>query len=210
MATDSPMPKAPVCIGFASGKGGVGKTFLAANFARVCSVSRKVLVIDLDFHNQGMTGLFSEHMQRQTLGAQDMLLAEAPIDLELALTVAPNVLFIPAHADMRHRDYLWDAERDPKWLIARLQARIAEAVAALQIEVVILDCHGGLDLVSLAAFSVANVTIIVTESDRVTFNGTLELIEFYHARMAAFEGATAREGPAGNRTFFSSIGCRGE
>jgi MinD-like ATPase involved in chromosome partitioning or flagellar assembly len=44
---------------------------------------------------------------------------------------------------------------------------------------VILDCHGGLDYASVAAYESSSHTIVVTEADPVTFNGTLELLSFY-------------------------------
>jgi MinD-like ATPase involved in chromosome partitioning or flagellar assembly len=48
-------------------------------------------------------------------------------------------------------------------------------------EIVVLDCHGGLDMVSLAAHQLSDHTLLIAEADRVTFNGTLELLDFYQA-----------------------------
>ena len=43
----------------------------------------------------------------------------------------------------------------------------------------VLDCHGGLDEPSFASFMISDRTFAVTEADAVTFNGTLELFDFY-------------------------------
>jgi hypothetical protein len=42
-----------------------------------------------------------------------------------------------------------------------------------------LDCHGGLDTVSFASFALSDHTIVVSEPDKITFNGTLELLDYY-------------------------------
>ncbi|HMN16824.1 MAG: AAA family ATPase [Ignavibacteriales bacterium] len=51
-------------IAIASGKGGTGKTFFAANFAYQLSVSKKVLLIDLDFKLANIHLLFNLHPQK--------------------------------------------------------------------------------------------------------------------------------------------------
>ena len=51
----------PLVISVSSGKGGVGKTVLAANLARVLSWSgKRVLLVDLDLYNRGSTTLVSD------------------------------------------------------------------------------------------------------------------------------------------------------
>jgi flagellar biosynthesis protein FlhG len=51
-------------IAIASGKGGTGKTFFAANFAYQLSLSKKVLLIDLDFKLANIHLLFNLHPQK--------------------------------------------------------------------------------------------------------------------------------------------------
>ncbi len=73
----------PVVIAFVSGKGGVGKTGLAANFGWICSRFAKTLLIDLDFQNQGLTGLFTPHAEFQDSSAVDAIIhAEAGRELD--------------------------------------------------------------------------------------------------------------------------------
>jgi len=53
MATDEEIRLAVPAFGVMSGKGGVGKTSIAVNLARLISRSKKVLVVDLDLYNRG-------------------------------------------------------------------------------------------------------------------------------------------------------------
>src|SRR5215475_8929562 len=53
-----PEPGPPVILALASGKGGVGKTMLTVACAYEFSLGGPTLVIDLDFFNRGLSGLF--------------------------------------------------------------------------------------------------------------------------------------------------------
>ena len=54
----SPEPVLPLILAVASGKGGVGKTMLTVACAYELSLGGPTLVIDLDFFNRGLSGLF--------------------------------------------------------------------------------------------------------------------------------------------------------
>jgi flagellar biosynthesis protein FlhG len=51
-------------IAVASGKGGTGKTFFAANFAYQYAKSKKILLVDLDFNLSNLHLLFNEHPKK--------------------------------------------------------------------------------------------------------------------------------------------------
>ena len=53
-----PEPVPPLILAVASGKGGVGKTMLTVACAYEFSLGGATLVIDLDFFNRGLSGLF--------------------------------------------------------------------------------------------------------------------------------------------------------
>ena len=65
-----------------------------------------------------------------------------------------------------------------------LQDFILETCTHLGFEIIVLDCHGGVDLVSFSAFRLSDVTLVITEADSVTFGGTLELLDFYKEQLA--------------------------
>ena len=76
-------------IGLVSGKGGVGKTFVAANLAYCASLGkRKILLIDLDIENQGLTGLFAEYLPAPQRGAYDAVFGSGGLEAADLVTLA--------------------------------------------------------------------------------------------------------------------------
>jgi len=182
------MESKPRKIAFVSGKGGVGKTLLAANFAFCSSTVQKTLLIDLDFQNQGASGLLAEHLKNNCLNAFDLLIAVQKD--QQAINIRNNLYFLPAFDPSKIDRFgsqdraAFDAAR-----IVDMNAIFNKLIAEGQYELVILDCHGGLDEVSFSSFICSDVTFVVTEADKVTFSGTLELLDFYINRAAALSRA---------------------
>jgi cellulose biosynthesis protein BcsQ len=90
------MSDCPVYIAFVSGKGGVGKTTLASNFAWVCSQVVKTALVDLDFQNQGCTGLFAAQIEFGAVNALNALENVGTKTEEELTQVGDNLYFIPA------------------------------------------------------------------------------------------------------------------
>jgi MinD-like ATPase involved in chromosome partitioning or flagellar assembly len=167
-------------IAFASGKGGVGKTLLAANFAHCASTIQRTLLIDFDFQNQGASGLLARYLKVGCLNAFDLLTSNEG-QAASPLEIRPNLFFAPAFDPSKS-----DRTSPLHSVTAETFDRALEMVlAAGNYQTVIVDCHGGLDDTSFAAFISSDTTFIVTEADKVTFNGTLELLDFYISRAAA-------------------------
>src|SRR6185369_11249208 len=82
-------------IAFASGKGGVGKTLVAVNFAHCASTIRRTLLIDFDFQNQGASGLFASYLKTGCLNAFDLVTNQG-IQTASPIEVRPNLFFAPA------------------------------------------------------------------------------------------------------------------
>src|SRR5947209_6557192 len=89
------MNKACRTLAFVSGKGGVGKTVLAANFALCSSTVQKTVLVDLDFQNQGASGLLADYLKPGCLNAFDMLDGRT-LDESTLIRVREELLFIPA------------------------------------------------------------------------------------------------------------------
>lgn len=175
----------PLSVAFVSGKGGVGKTMLAANFAWVCAKVAKTALIDLDFQNQGCTGLFAPHIRFTQANALEAMEKPEATGSQQLNQVAENVYFLPAvswrrpssQEEIAQHVHAPDFPQELLDFIRHLETK-------QEFVFVVLDCHGGVDPVSLAAFRSCDYTLMVTEADSVTFAGTLELLNYYETKSA--------------------------
>src|SRR5579864_3630015 len=187
------MTEGPRKFAFVSGKGGVGKTVLAASFALLSSTKHRTALIDLDFQNQGASGLLASYVNPGCINAFELLLTRS-IDIKRLIQVREQLFFIPAF-DPSKTDRFGSQPASSSFQSASVDsfARILnDLIAVGNFDAVIVDCHGGLDDNSFAAFIYSDTTFIVTEADKVTFNGTLELMDFYVERAAAISSARAK------------------
>ena len=164
----------PLIIAFASGKGGVGKTMLAVAAGVELSHVRRILILDIDFFNRGLTGLFIRGKNLQEVSSPEFL------DLNgnhnwLAKQVSDN-LYTVSFPDI---GYIYSVEITPKAvadLATRLENWIMALSETLKCDAVVLDCHGGPDALSFAAVKLADKCLLVSEPDRITMYGTLHFL----------------------------------
>jgi cellulose biosynthesis protein BcsQ len=79
-----------------SGKGGVGKTMLAANVAWQCSKVATTLLVDADFQNQGCTGLMAPHFDLHQLDTFTSLRDRSMIGQREFISLSAGLYFSPA------------------------------------------------------------------------------------------------------------------
>lgn len=168
-------------VSFVSGKGGVGKTMLAAAFAKEMSLGNPTLIVDLDFFNRGLTGLFREGRVVATVSYPDFL-EPAASNLSAndkkpwsVIEVAEN-LFSLSYPHLTQREMQLFEELSVGQLRDSLQRWIAEIRETCNAACVVLDCHGGPDNSSFAAALLSDRTYLVSEPDRITFFGTLNFL----------------------------------
>ena len=172
-------------IAFVSGKGGVGKTTIVANIAWLISnAPAKVLIVDLDFQNQGCTGLFSSRFKLGNSNALESLQNDQKEKKQVPSLsqITENLQFLPS-VSVAQKPERKDAILDvPKDIYGRLDRLLNYLHELYSIDCFVLDCHGGIDETSIAASGICDYTMVVTEADTVTFAGTLALIESYYYR----------------------------
>lgn len=165
-------------IAVVSGKGGVGKTMLSVAIACEIARSRRTLLIDLDFFNRGLTGLFSSlaaKSPRQPLVApQDLVRTVDGNDWAVA-NVGENLSVVTyGDVDRASSDAL--ESMDVNLLGRHVYAFVLQVCRVAGCDVAILDCHGGPDNTSFAASIVSRHTILVSEPDKITLYGTLNFL----------------------------------
>jgi cellulose biosynthesis protein BcsQ len=167
----------PAILAVASGKGGVGKTMVTVACAFELSQAVPTLVIDLDFFNRGLSGLFHG---RRVVG---LIARPCYLDGTGAPPVAPwrvveveTNLFHIAYPDLVPDELVRLEGRSADLICSQLRDFIQRAAAICGARAVVLDCHGGPDHTSFAAALVANHTLLVSEPDRITLHGTLNFL----------------------------------
>jgi cellulose biosynthesis protein BcsQ len=190
----------PLIISIASGKGGVGKTMLTVATADELSRQSKTLVVDLDFFNRGLSGLFREWLPLERGGMKPLTIdrpdfLQPPTSDSTALEpkiedqpwelwqVAENLFHIHFPDTSNRED---DAvERGSEGgsrperialLTTELEKWLLGLASQFGFKAIVLDCHGGPDPLSFAAAIVADHTLLVSEPDRITLHGTLNFL----------------------------------
>jgi cellulose biosynthesis protein BcsQ len=169
-------------ISFASGKGGVGKTLFAANLARLASTQLRCVLLDFDFQNQGSSGLLSRFLRPRCVNAFD-LLSGSTLELDKLIFINAQFAFIPAFDPNKTERFA--LQQNPMFVslgLRSVHSTFENLLMPERFDLIIADCHGGLDDISFATFIESDCTLIITEVDKVTFNGTLELIDYYWTR----------------------------
>lgn len=168
----------PTILTFVSGKGGVGKTMLAAAAARELSYAGKTLVLDLDLFNRGLTGLlFGGPANWGNTVEPPVFLSKQASHGWLIGEVADNLFSVSfpdvevnetALASVEGSDVLALSEQLLEWIHA--------LCSQTKCQTVILDCHGGPDPLSFAAAKIADRVFLISEPDRITIYGTLHFL----------------------------------
>ena len=168
--------KRPVIVSFVSGKGGVGKTMLAAAFAKELAHGCRVLLLDLDFFNRGLTALMPEGRYVGELEEPEFLRRSTGHAATWSVAEVARNVFHVTYPDLRESEMRRFATLPVDELSRTLAPAILAAASQCQCDCVVLDCHGGPDNSSFAACLLSDYTLLVSEPDRVTFYGTLNFL----------------------------------
>jgi cellulose biosynthesis protein BcsQ len=213
------MPRAPgpIVFGVMAGKGGVGKTLIACNFARVISWSVPVAVVDLDLYNRGASALLAPDGiapgtdtvyalleraskgkgERQSVGGwgQELGLQELnPVIVESKTKDGQQLLLVPSSltgdpVERLEYNFTVPETRD---LLERLSQALVEK---FEVRCVVFDCKAGPDPLALAVVGLATETLLISEFNPITFDGTLNFYQHICKAYGAADLVNSRIGP---------------
>ena len=161
-------------IAVVSGKGGVGKTMLAVAVANELSKASRTLLLDLDFFNRGLSGLFGQGEIDARVTPPDFLreVGDAQWGTYQIATDLYTILF----PDVGGEDLTNLEALSTHTISSAIRNWINGLCEMLDCQTVVLDCHGGPDALSFSAVTVADKTLLVSEPDRITMYGTLHFM----------------------------------
>lgn len=177
----------PPIIAVSSGKGGVGKTVLAANLARLVSWSgNRVLLVDLDLYSRGSSALIADAVGKDKTTIADLLefaddrhsTALQQVAKEIRLVEAPgpsNSLYLLASTHSSEVVLGPEYKYDVPQLKTLLSELVAGLVKAYDLKCVIFDCRPGPEPLFLAAAGISTDILLITEPDMVTWDSNISL-----------------------------------
>lgn len=165
-------------VSFLSGKGGVGKTTFSVNLAKILSDGSRVLLVDCDITNRGASTLLLPKVEDKDRTLYAMLCNELKWNggkYEKGIQmIDENLFFLPSTATGQLIDWI-DYKTEFEDLKNALSNIIESLVNEFEIDCIVFDCRPGPDPLSGAAASISDFVILMTEADKVTFDGTMHL-----------------------------------
>ncbi|HSX15486.1 MAG TPA: ParA family protein [Candidatus Saccharimonadales bacterium] len=155
-------------------KGGVGKTTTAVNVAaQLAGDKRRVVLVDLDPQGNATSSL---GVDKDSLSATlyDVVISGMGASEIVLSTNIKNLFLLPAN------NQLAQAEVDLV-SVARREFRLAEALQAVDAEVVIIDCPPALGLLTINALTAATSVLIPVQSEYFALEGLGQLMQTVQA-----------------------------
>jgi len=161
--------KAICCISVASGKGGVGKTFLSVNLSLAFSkMNKKVLLVDADLGLANADIVFGVHPDSSI---QDAVFKGKPIK-DIVLDTGHGVDLIAASSGSKEMINMG---------AARMSSFINELVSfASEYDVLIFDCAAGIDSSVTSFISAAPQSIIIATPEPTSIMDVYALLKIIH------------------------------
>jgi flagellar biosynthesis protein FlhG len=159
----------PVLIPVASGKGGVGKSFVAANLAMALAQrGHRVIAADLDFGGSNLYHFMG--LPNRNAGIGDFLCGHAS-DLKRLLvpTAVSGLQFLPGDGRTPLTANLHAAQK----------AKLLRHLRALSADYLILDIGAGSSFTTLDCYGAAELGLMVTTPERPAIMGMLVFLKSY-------------------------------
>ena len=167
-------------IAIANQKGGVGKTTTTINLATaLCSIGKKVLVVDLDPQSNASTGLGIDEKFREK-NIYDLLVSSKFYENAVKKTIIPSLDIIPATNDLAaaELEFVDINEREK-----RLKS-VLDGVS--DYDNIMIDCPPALGLLTINGLVASNSVIIPLQCEYFALEGLTSLMQTIQSIQRSF------------------------
>ncbi len=196
-----PVHRIPPMVAVLSGKGGTGKSVIAATLAcALAHCGRKVLLVDADLFTGGLSYyVLAEYPRSSDAGLRDIFTGDAPLDLIRPILI-PNPfcqgdLWLLPSIVGRNKDRselaLGKGFRSLESFVEMLQGIISNICQGAVFDHVIFDTRGGTDITSVGAAIAAGAFLVVTEADKTSWDVGALLLDTIYAETGRGRTPTA-------------------
>lgn len=173
----------------ANQKGGVGKTTTAINLSTaIAAVGRRVILFDLDPQGNASTGVGVDRNAAK-VGSYEVLIEGAPLADALVETEIPNLLLVPASADLSGGELeLVDVEGREFRLKKAFQSFYQD------FDYVLIDCPPALGLLTLNALVASGGVLVPLQCEYLALEGLSQLVKTVERVRDAFNRSLGIQG----------------
>ena len=170
-----------IVLSIVSGKGGVGKTVISLSLAsELAKAGNKVVLIDFDFYNRGLSELVKRFGQLTDTIIDPKIILKHSNSMDSKSWQVVDIcqgiqsIYIPSLDPSVIKEL---TSRTDQEIRQRLDHLVQKIISITGAKIVLLDCHGGPDVISYAASAISEHVIVVSIPDTMTFHGTTRFVK---------------------------------